>query len=171
MDVEVSLRYWSVKDLPLLERTVGDPGMMAFLGGPETPEKIRNRHKRYLTNPDGAGRMFVILVDPGEVPAGTIGYWEREWRGELSWETGWMVLPEFQGKGIATSATEATLREIHLENLHGNVYAYPSVDNPASNAVCRKTGFSFLGEIDFEYPLGHWMRCSEWHLDIRRKFQ
>jgi RimJ/RimL family protein N-acetyltransferase len=45
--------------------------------------------------------------------------------------------------------------------------AYPGVDNAASNAICRKLGFTLLGAEDFEYPPGHLMRCNDWRLDLR----
>jgi len=41
------------------------------------------------------------------------------------------------------------------------VHAYPSVDNPASNAVCRKAGFTLLGEEDFGVGDGV-LRTNDW---------
>src|SRR5512140_2476134 len=102
----VDLRPWLDQDLSLLQRLMGDPAMTEHLGGPETPDQIRARHERYLrSGPPGPDRMLVILCGPERQPAGSIGYWERTWRGEQVWETGWMVLPEFQGKGVASAAT------------------------------------------------------------------
>ncbi|WP_440086780.1 hypothetical protein [Streptosporangium sp. LJ11] len=49
---------------------------------------------------------------------------------------------------------------------HRYLHAYPSVDHPASNAICRKLGFFLLGERDFEYPPGTTMRCNDWRLDL-----
>ena len=46
------------------------------------------------------------------------------------------------------------------------VHAFPSVDNAPSNAVCRKTGFVLLGDYEFEYPPGSFMRCNDWRLDL-----
>jgi RimJ/RimL family protein N-acetyltransferase len=46
------------------------------------------------------------------------------------------------------------------------VHAFPSVENAASNAICRKAGFSLLREHDFEYPKGHPMRCNDWRFDL-----
>jgi RimJ/RimL family protein N-acetyltransferase len=46
------------------------------------------------------------------------------------------------------------------------VYAFPSVDNAPSNAICRKVGFELLGEKDFEYPPGNPLRCNEWRFDL-----
>nr|WP_238177425.1 GNAT family N-acetyltransferase [Kribbella sp. VKM Ac-2566] len=47
--------------------------------------------------------MFVIVTEDGE-RAGLIGYWEHSESDETVWETGWAILPEFQGRGLATAA-------------------------------------------------------------------
>jgi hypothetical protein len=39
----VTLKPWESGDLPLLERLMGDPRMTAHLGGPESPDKLRER--------------------------------------------------------------------------------------------------------------------------------
>ena len=75
---DVVLRPWSEDDLPLLEKLMGDPDMMAHLGGPETPEQIHKRHQRYLQLPE-TDYMFVILWGPNSGVAGSIGYWEKNW--------------------------------------------------------------------------------------------
>jgi RimJ/RimL family protein N-acetyltransferase len=46
------------------------------------------------------------------------------------------------------------------------MHAFPSVTNPPSNAICRKLGFTLMGEYDFEYPVGHLLRCNDWRLDL-----
>ncbi len=162
--LKVDLRPWSAEDYPLLERVMGDPSMMEHLGGPETLEKIRVRHQRYLAN--GPAHMFVIILGSERLAAGTIGYWERQWQGQAVWETGWSVLPEFQGQGVATKATLALVEQARLDKKHRYLHAFPSVDNGASNAICRKAGFTFQGEANFEYPVGHVMRCNDWQLDL-----
>jgi RimJ/RimL family protein N-acetyltransferase len=162
---DVALRLWSNRDLPLLERLRGDPAMNEHLGGPETPEKIRERHDRYRAMGDtGEGRMFVIATGPEAESAGSVGY--REWRGEQVWEMGWSVLPEFQGRGIATRAVVAAIESVKAERKHRFVHAFPSVENLPSNAVCRKAGFELLGEVEFEYPPGSFMRSNDWSLDL-----
>ncbi len=162
--MNVELRPWSGEDYPLLERVMGDPAMTEHLGGPESQEKIRIRHQRYLAG--GPAHMFVIVLGPERLAAGTIGYWERQWQGQAVWETGWSVLPEFQGQGVATKATLALVERTRLDKKHRFLHAFPSVDNGASNAICRKTGFTFLGEVNLEYPAGHKMRCNDWQLDL-----
>ena len=41
------LEPWGSGDLPLLKRLMGDPGMTEHLGGPESPDKLRERQGRY----------------------------------------------------------------------------------------------------------------------------
>jgi RimJ/RimL family protein N-acetyltransferase len=164
---DVDIRPWSDGDFPLLERLMGDPAMTDHLGGPETPEKIRERHERYCRISDsGKGRMFAIVVGPQRVAAGSVGYWEREWRGQRVWETGWSVLPEFQGQGVATRATAAAVERARAEWKHRFIHAFPSVDNTPSNTICRKVGFSLQEEVEFEYPPGNFMPCNDWRLDL-----
>jgi hypothetical protein len=52
----------------------------------------------------------------------------------------------------------------HLGGARPAVHAFPSVDNPPSNGICRKVGFELLGEERFEYPKGHRMQCNDWRL-------
>jgi RimJ/RimL family protein N-acetyltransferase len=164
----VEIRPWSESDLGLLRRLMDDPAMTAHLGGPESSKAIAKRHRRYVgPNEPGTGQMFAILVGPERHPAGSVGYWERDWRNDTVWETGWSVLPEFQGQGIAGRGTAAVIERARVEGTHGRMHAFPSVDNPASNAICRKLGFTFLEEVDFEYPPGHAMRCNDWRLDLQ----
>lgn len=165
---DITLRPWSDPDLPLLERLLGNPAMTVHLGGPESPEQIRKRHARYLALPHaGDDRMLVILAGPDAASAGSIGYWHKAWRGETVWETGWSVLPEFQGQGIATGAIAAVLDELRATGGPRSVHAFPSVDNAPSNAICRKAGFTLLDAMEFEYPPGQVMRCNDWSLNLR----
>jgi RimJ/RimL family protein N-acetyltransferase len=166
--MEIDIRPWSEGDLPLLERLMGDPEMTVHLGGPESPEQIRKRHQRYLDLSE-SGKMFVIVAGPERAPAGSVGYWERELNDQTVWETGWSVLPEYQGMGIASRGTALAVERARAESRHRYMHAYPSVDNPASNAICRKLGFEWLEQSDFEYPPGNPMSCNDWRLDLERR--
>jgi len=161
----IRLEAWTDADLSLL-RQKNTPGMREHLGGPETEERLLERHRRYLQVEDpGVGQMFaVVLGDGGR--AGTIGYWERTWRGELVYETGWGVLLAFQGRGIATAAAKAVTERARVQRRHRYLHAFPAVDHPASNAICRKAGFVLLGETNFEYPPGTIMRSNDWRLEL-----
>ena len=151
-------------DLDLLRR-LNTPEMKEHLGGLETDEQLRSRHRRYLNFAPGQGCMFRIVLPDGE-PAGTVGYGERTWQGRAVYEMGWQVLPAYQGRGIATAAARAGAAHAAAQRKHRYLHAFPSVDNPASNAICRKAGFRLGGECDFEYPVGHLMRSNDWVLDL-----
>ena len=107
------LEPWGEDDLSLLHALLGDPVMTEHLGGPEAPERIVERHARYL----GAPACFKVSVD-GDGP-----------------------------------------RAVH---------AFPTPGNHASNAVCRKLGFEFVGEVEFEYPKGVFSPCNDWRYDLSR---
>jgi RimJ/RimL family protein N-acetyltransferase len=166
---EVTLRAWTDGDLPLLRGLLGDPAMMTYLGGPESEEKLLARHQRYLDiDGTGTGRVFVITFGPERIAAGWIGYWEVTEYGEPAWETGWSVLPEFQGRGLATRGAALAMEIAAAEGKHRFIYAFPAVDNGPSNAVCRKLGFEQLGTDSFQYPPGSglWMECAIWRRDL-----
>jgi RimJ/RimL family protein N-acetyltransferase len=163
----VRLEPWDAGDLPLLRRIMGDAAMTEHLGGPEPEEKIVERQGRYeRIDGSGTGRMFKIVDEASGEPAGSVGYWEKGWRDETVYETGWSVLPEFQGRGIAAEATRQVIGAARAERRHRYLHAFPAVENAPSNAICRKLGFELLGAFDFEFPPGHPMRCNDWRLDL-----
>jgi len=142
--------------------------MTEYLGGPETPEQLRKRHKRYYAPDDQEkGRMFVIVI--GADAVGSVGYWEREWRGEPVWETGWSVLPEFQQRGLATKGVTAAIERARAEQKCRFMHAFPSTENLPSNVLCRKVGFALLGEVEFEYPPGNLMHCNDWRFELYKE--
>lgn len=162
----IEIKPWTDADLDLLWR-LNTPEIWAHLGGPETDDKVLERHARYLdVGPPGTGRMFTIVLPPERTVAGSIGYWEREWQGEQVYETGWNILPEFQGRGIASAAARAVIDAARAERRHRRLHAYPSVDNHASNAICRKAGFTLVGTCEFEFPKGNLMRSNDWRYDL-----
>jgi RimJ/RimL family protein N-acetyltransferase len=98
----VRIEPWGNGDLPLLEKLMGDPEMTEHLGGPESDEKLAERQARYERLADSRkGRMIKIADGASSEAVGSVGYWERTWRGEVVYEMGWSVLPAFQGRGIA----------------------------------------------------------------------
>ena len=162
--MSVRLEPWGEGDLPLLQRLLGDPAMTEHLGGPESPEKLADRQRRY--EQPGSGMYRIVDEASGEA-VGSVGYWEREWRGERVFEAGWSVLPEFQGRGIATDAMARAIELAQGERKHRFMHAFPNVENAASNAICRKLGFTLLEEnLEFEFPPGNHLRCNDWRLDL-----
>jgi len=165
--VDLLLRPWAEDDLALLEKLLGDPDMMVHLGGPESSEQILKRHQRYLRLPE-TDHMFKIVWGPNSEAAGSIGFWEKTWHDQLVYETGWSILPAYQGRGIATKAAEVVIEQARLEHRHQFMHAFPSVSNPASNAICRKVGFSLIEECQVEYPPGNFLIVNDWRFDLFR---
>lgn len=163
----VRIEPWSEGDLPLLKKLLGDPEMTRHLGGPESDEQLARRQLRFerLVETD-EGRMFKIIHQATGDAVGSVGYWNSTWRGEQIYETGWFVLPQFQGRGIASAATTLAIAMARSDGKHRFLHAFPSIDNPPSNAVCRKLGFTLIEECEFEYPKGSFMRCNDWRLDL-----
>ena len=163
----VRIEPWGADDLWLLQKLVGDPEMMEHLGGPESHEKVLERQHRYeQVGEIGPGRMFKIVdIATGEA-IGSVGYWDRTWHDEQVYETGWSVIPAFQGRGLAGAGTALAIAEAKAERKHRFLHACPSIDNPPSNAICRKLGFTLIEECEFEYPPGRFMRCNDWRLDL-----
>ncbi|CAG7645154.1 RimJ/RimL family protein N-acetyltransferase [Actinacidiphila bryophytorum] len=168
--VTVRLEPWSEPALALL-RKINTPQMRRHVGGPETEEALLARHRRYLAMPAaGQGCMFAVLA--GDEMVGSIAYHRREWQGEQIYETGWNVLPPYQGRGIAAAAGAALIGVVQeaarAAGAPRSLHAFPSVDNEPSNALCRRLGFHLAGPCDFEYPRGSGtvMRSNDWRLEL-----
>src|SRR5262249_27510166 len=120
----VRIEPWGADDLPLLAKTVGDPEVMAHLGGAENGEQVARRHLRYLQTASSAGRMFKIIESATGEAVGSVGYWERTWHDEQVYEAGWMVIPAFQGRGIASAATAQAIATARVDGQHRYLHAF-----------------------------------------------
>jgi RimJ/RimL family protein N-acetyltransferase len=158
---EVRLVAWSDEDLALLRR-INTPQMRAHVGGAETEDQLLLRHRRYLALDNGQ----VFRVEVGGEAVGSVAYTSRTWQGEGVYEAGWNVLPEYQGRGLAVAAVRAVIEVARADGRHRWLHAFPSVDNVPSNAVCRRAGFELVGETDFEYPPGRFMRSNDWRYGL-----
>jgi RimJ/RimL family protein N-acetyltransferase len=145
---------------------MGDPRMTEHLGGPESPERLRDRQNRY-ERLQGDDRMFKVVEVANGADVGSVGFWAKEWREEQIYEIGWGVVPEFQGRGIAVAATAQAVELAKRDGRRRFMHAFPNIENAASNAICRKLRFDLLGPCEFEYPKGQFMTCNDWCLDLR----
>jgi len=162
-ETHIGLGPWGTSDFWLLEQTVGSPEMMRHLGGAETHERMAQRQERF--EQPGSG-MFKIVDETTRKALGSVGFWERRWRSVDVYETGWFVLPGYQGRGIATAATGKLIQLVKEDGRRRFLHAFPAVENAPSNAICSKLGFVLIDECDFEYPPGNLMRCNDWRLEL-----
>ncbi|HXF35689.1 MAG TPA: GNAT family N-acetyltransferase [Actinomycetota bacterium] len=156
----VELRDITMDDLPLYEALLTDPAMMSELGGPLPREGLEEKLQGIVDGVRAGTNWYSVVLADG-VPAGTVCVWESEWEGRPASEIGWMVLPAFQGRGLATRAVRLILERADLEGRWGPIHAFPGVTNAASNAICRKTGFRFVGREGVTYA-GRTLRCNHW---------
>jgi RimJ/RimL family protein N-acetyltransferase len=163
--IDFRLERWDDR-APELQRRANTPQMQQFLAGVEPEEALVSRHRRILDGiRQGTTEMFLIVVDDAG-PVGSVGYWQKQWRGETVYELGWKVLPEFQGHGLASRALTRTLAHAAGQDRIRWGHAFPRIDNAASNGLCRRTGFELLDEVDFEFPKGNPLRCNDWRYDL-----
>ncbi|CAL9343566.1 GNAT family N-acetyltransferase [Streptomyces sp. DH-12] len=146
-----------------------DPVMMAHLGGPLPREGIPDKVRRDAR--DAAADVSwikMIVPDPAapDVVAGTVTLWSHDTDDGPVPEIGWMILPEFQGRGLGKRAARTLLERARDENRWGVVHAFPAADNPASNGICRSLGFRFVAEREVTFA-DRVLRSNHWAIDPR----
>jgi RimJ/RimL family protein N-acetyltransferase len=162
----LDLRVYSEGDLALTEALECDPEVMRELGGAVTKESAATAHRKRVAGVKDDPWYFTIILGEGRPSAGEIGIWRSEAHSEALDEVGWMVLPDFQGRGIASSALGMLIERLRADGGRTErIHAFPGVTNGPSNALCRKFGFEHLGESEVtfrERPL----RVNHWALDL-----
>jgi RimJ/RimL family protein N-acetyltransferase len=156
----VQLQTYTNGDLWLTEALETDPEVMRELGGPIEQERLPEIHRRRLGDP----WWFTIVAEPGAPAVGTIGVWQTRHGDQDLHETGWMVLPAHQGRGIASEALRLLIERVKAEPRFSRIHAFPPVTNAPSNALCRKFGFVVAGRADFVYA-GRTLDCIHWYLE------
>ncbi|WEP00477.1 GNAT family N-acetyltransferase [Streptomyces sp. FXJ1.172] len=146
-----------------------DPVMMAELGGPLPREgmeaKVQRDVQRVAADTD---RTKMIVPDEAErdVVAGTVTLWAHDADGERICEIGWMVLPEYQGRGLGKQGVRTLLELARDDGRWGLVHAFPATTNAPSNGICRTLGFRFLGKQDVSFA-GRVLHTNHWAIDPR----
>ncbi|WUI03816.1 GNAT family N-acetyltransferase [Spirillospora sp. NBC_00431] len=167
MDPEVRLRDVEPGDVDAYVRMRCDPVMMAELGGPLPREGIEEKVRRDVEDA-AAGIALIKMIVPGGdrsgVVAGTVTLWHHDIDGTVFSEIGWMVMPEFQGRGVGKRAVRMLLERARDEDCWGLVHAFPATTNAPSNGICRSLGFTFLEEQDVVFA-GRIVRANHWIID------
>lgn len=106
------LRDVEYGDVDAYVRMRCDPAMMAELGGPLPREGMEAKVRRDVQGAE-AGTDWIKMIVPDaaepEVVAGTVALWPHGADAERISEIGWMVLPEFQGRGLGKRAVRMLL--------------------------------------------------------------
>ena len=116
--------------------------------------------------------MFKVVEAATGESVGSVGYWRRgEDEGQV-YETGWAVLPAFQGRGIATIATAQVIELLRAAGTHRYLYAYPFpwTTRRRTRSAASSAFFTLVNvRSEYEYPRdsGNILRCNDWRLDLR----
>jgi RimJ/RimL family protein N-acetyltransferase len=158
----IELRPLTLDDRSFYERIYTDPRMWAELGGVVEQDMTAKLERDVASVEADRHWVFVIVIGDGAA-AGTVSLWDHEWQGETIDEMGWMVLPEHQGRGLASAGVAEALRRADEAARWQLLHAFPATTNAPSNALCRKHGFALRGPLDFTYRarslrVNHWLR-------------
>jgi RimJ/RimL family protein N-acetyltransferase len=140
------LRGHIVEDFNLIAALWADPKMVRFIGGvPSTREASWSRLLRYVGHWSLMGfGYWVILEKESGVFVGEIGFadFQREMRPSMDnkAEMGWVLSPDFHGKGYASEAAEAALAWADA-NIPRQVCCIIAPGNTPSIRLARKNGF------------------------------
>ena len=165
---QVRLRDVELGDVGAYVRMRCDPVMMAELGGPMPREGITEEVARNVAAA-AADKAWIKMIIPGaaarDVVAGQVALWSHDEEGGAPiTEIGWMVLPEFQGRGLAKQAVRMLLELARDDGRWGLVHAFPATTNSPSNGICRSLGFRFAGEREVAFA-GRVLRSNDWVID------
>ena len=121
-------------DLDALYRLLSDPQVMKYLEPPFTKEKTEAfLHDAGLSDPP---RVFAAECD-----GSLTGYVIYHAYDERSVETGWVLYPEYWGRGYASALTEILIKKAFAEDKDVVIECVPQQE--ATRRIARKYGFTF----------------------------
>lgn len=138
-DPDVRLREVRDDDLPIFLDHQQDPVAVAMAGVPARDRETFMEHAARI-RADPTVTYRTILVD-GRV-AGNIVAWDDDGQHDV----GYWIGREHWGRGVATLALGAFLREITMRPL----YAHVATHNLGSSRVLQKCGFRIVGSARVE---------------------
>lgn len=152
VDGAVTLRPWSAGDADALVARINDAEIATFLDLVPHPYTTADAHDWFAIAAEGwragTSASFGIHVDGIDGATGGVGV---RFLSELDHgcaEVGYWVAAEARGRGIATAATRVATRwafEVVPELARLQLRA--DVENPASNRVAEKAGFTREGVL------------------------
>jgi RimJ/RimL family protein N-acetyltransferase len=107
---------------------------------------------------------MIIPDDDAAQVAGSVTLWRHAAGTGMISEIGWMVLPDFQRRGLGKHAVQALLEAARDDGRWGLVHAFPAVANAASNGICRSVGFRLAEQQDVTFA-GQVLSTNHWIID------
>ena len=149
-------------DLEFLQRITQTPGWLANIGprGTETREGALAYLERSFLTPYRTHGCGLWVIEVYGVAVGLSGIVVRS--GTEFPDLGYALLPEFEGRGIATLAGQRVLQWASESGRWTHLDAFTMPHNEASNRVLERLGFTDLGIVHLEAFDGeasqHWRK-------------
>jgi RimJ/RimL family protein N-acetyltransferase len=147
-DGRVTLRAWTSADVPAIVEMCEDPDVIRFTSVPvpyeaDDAQLWLDLHPGRLAAGDGAA--FAITEAGDERVVGSIGVRVLHEQGAA--ETGYHIVAERRGRGLATAALRLIARWTFAELPVGRLQLTTHLDNPGSQRVAEKAGFTREGVL------------------------
>ena len=137
--MDITIRNMQPSDADALYRLLSDPEVMRYLEPPFNREKAEAfLHHAGLTEPP--------LVYAAEINGGFIGYVIYHKYDEESVEIGWVLLPEYWGRGYASALTDRLIDRARQEQKSVVIECAPA--QAATKRIAVKKGFRDCGICD-----------------------
>ena len=136
--MNLAIRKMKEEDLEPLHRLLSDPEVMRYLEPPFTRERTAEFLEKAMSD--------TPPVRAAEKDGEFIGY--VIWHGyeEGTMELGWVLLPEYQGKGIATALTKQLMAMTAAQGKKPVIECDPGQE--ATKHIAEKMGFSWSETAD-----------------------
>jgi GNAT superfamily N-acetyltransferase len=131
----MQLRPLTREDRRLYEHIYTEPRMWTELGG-VLDQDMAAKLERDVASVEADRHWVLVIVTNDGTAAGTVSLWDHEWEGKTIDEIGWMVLPEHQGRGLASAGVAQALRRVAFP--HGQKTGPPSEAAGARRRLCGR---------------------------------
>ncbi len=136
--MNIQIRKMIPDDYPSLHRLLSDSRVMKYLEAPFSKEQT----KRFLAE---AGLGDPPLIYSIEAEKQFIGYVIYHAYDDDSVEIGWVILPEYWGKGYASEATCMMIKRAKRDGKHVIIECDPR--QAVSKHIAQKYGFAYMGNV------------------------
>jgi RimJ/RimL family protein N-acetyltransferase len=150
------LRAWRHSDRDAFAALNADPEVSRDLGGPLDRAESDAKLDRYMATFEHDGFCRWLVEDLNEQFLGYAGVMPSRsgHRPGRHFDIGWRLVRPAWGRGYATEAAKASLRDA-FERVHlKEVLAYTSADNFRSQAVIKRLNMQRTASLDYSEPVG-----------------